>query len=264
MGSRLTATIAGTVYEFGELNSPFSQNGMAIGSFAGGFSNADVHSYQMHSELRNNFELNWRVRRGERRDALVASPDGSWSEDYTPSLTPSLLFGLRFLSFDDELNWTSRGVITTDDVPEAFSGQYKVETTNNMLGFQTGAEIRHQWRRFSWSVQAKVGLYGTSVDQDSTILIDDNTAFHAGVYPTENQRFGADTVSIGFIGELGLLLRYRLSPHCTLRGGYDFNWVVGLALAPEQMTFLNPHPVEVNDHGDLLFQGARLGLEYVW
>ncbi|MEZ6070633.1 MAG: BBP7 family outer membrane beta-barrel protein [Pirellulales bacterium] len=262
-GSRFgPITLGGIDFEMGELNSPFSPTGSFPGSFASGFSNADYHGYQMHSEM-HNFELNWRIRRGERRTALVASPDGSWQEDYTPAVVPSMLLGLRYLNFNDEFTWNSRGVITADGVDEPFSGQYNIDTTNSMLGMQIGGDIRWQWRRLSLSVQAKVGLYGTSSDQNSEILVNDDTTLHSGIYPASNQAFGDDTMGVGFIGELDLMIRYRLSPHCTIRTGYDFNWVTGLALAPDQLTFSNPATVTINHGGDLLLQ-ARLGLEFAW
>ncbi len=62
-----------------------------------------------------------------------------------------------------------------------------------------------------------------------------------------------------------MMMNYRLTPYTTMRFAYDFIWVGGLALAPEQFgqsTIIGPG--EVNSGGIAFYGGPSFGIETVW
>ena len=66
------------------------------------------------------------------------------------------------------------------------------------------------------------------------------------------------------VAEVGFEARYRLTPCLALRMAYDFMWVSGLALAPEQIKFTTIQEPKVNDGGAILIQGLTAGCELTW
>ena len=66
------------------------------------------------------------------------------------------------------------------------------------------------------------------------------------------------------LAEFGLITRYQLRPNLAIRASYDFTWIQGVALAPEQATFNSAAPEVVNVGGSMLLQGGSIGFEWVW
>ena len=48
------------------------------------------------------------------------------------------------------------------------------------------------------------------------------------------------------------------------RAGYDFMWVTGLALAPEQLQLVLNPVNRINTNGLIFYQGVSLSLEWMW
>jgi len=81
-----------------------------------------------------------------------------------------------------------------------------------------------------------------------------------------------DTNDVSFIGQANLLLTYRINYQWTLRGGYQFLFVEGVALAPENF---NTEPPALflastervpftDDDGNVFYHGWNVGLEFMW
>lgn len=260
-----TASVTGTrltsipdALQAGSLQSPF-------GNIAAGFSNADTHALAYSSDL-NNFEWNLRLRR-RLADQMVVLPDGTWIPRGNSGGTHSVLAGIRYLSSDERFRYTSQGSIIENlglpnQVINPISGEYQVSTSNNLVGLQLGGELLQENCLWYWGFRGKAGLFVNFADQSSRINIVDDSGFQGTVRPFVDE-FDGDGENLAFIGELGFTLAWRPVQNVTLRAAYDFMWVQGLALAPEQLVFDNS-PYLVNRGGALLFQGVSLGFEWIW
>jgi hypothetical protein len=133
---------------------------------------------------------------------------------------------------------------------------YTIDANNHLYGFQVGGLI-DVWYNGPWSVSAwgKAGVYHNSADQLTNVFIpavgtvgdqDDNTA-----------------VSL----DIALTATRQLNDWLALRLGYQFLWIDGVALAPDQLLGTNdvtvPIAVLEND-SDVFFHGAFVGLEASW
>lgn len=64
--------------------------------------------------------------------------------------------------------------------------------------------------------------------------------------------------------EIGAAVSYKIRPNLIARGSYDFVWIGGLALAPEQFVFVsNPQP-HITNNGTMFLNGVSFSLEYTW
>lgn len=174
---------------------------------------------------------------------------------FLPSM--SGLLGIRFLSVADEFQLTA-----TNDGSNMNAGQvgyYRTWTNNNMMGVQCGTEYTHDlWLRWLFfSIEGKAGAFLNFADQKN-LLFDS-----AGTY---NQRSARETQYAG-LGELTLAVTALVSNHLTLRGGYTFLFLDGVALASDQ---LDTNPTMANsrdflaDKGTMTLQGPFLGAELAW
>jgi hypothetical protein len=256
-GERTTNTSLHRSIQVGNISSPFPSN-------VGGFNRADSQELSVSSEM-HNWELNFRMRPRGRPDQLVLQPNGRWRRECSPGTYMSYLVGLRYMTVGDGSLWTTRGLVVdsaTPTVQSVTSGRYEVRTENDLLGLQIGTDIIFRRCKWSWGVHAKVGPYlnfsknvqdistQTAGDPLSTIAINDH--FHV-----LKQR-------AAMIGETGFEANYKFTPNFTGRASYDFMWITGLALAPEQMQYVpNPGP-SINTNGSLFCHGVTLGLEWNW
>ena len=69
-----------------------------------------------------------------------------------------------------------------------------------------------------------------------------------------------------FLGEIGISATYRMTEHFTLRVGYEWMMIDGLALAPEQIagSSLATNTANLKNDDNLWFYGAHIGLELTW
>ena len=66
------------------------------------------------------------------------------------------------------------------------------------------------------------------------------------------------------IGETGFFASYKFRPNLIGRASYDFMWVTGMALAPEQLQFTTFRLNHVNNNGTILYHGITLSMEWLW
>ncbi len=136
---------------------------------------------------------------------------------------------------------------------------YTVRTSTNYFGGQIGMRGRREWRR--WAVEGwwKTALCGTTAYQSADPIV-------GSISGVEREAQSARTGGVGFIGSLNGTLIYRLTDHWGLRAGYNFYWLTGAALAPNQWDFGIDEGAGtgINDNGVLFLQGANLGTEYRW
>jgi hypothetical protein len=145
---------------------------------------------------------------------------------------------------------------------------FNTNTNNSLTGLQIGGDL---WITplpgLRFGAEAKAGIFGNHMNVSTDIAT------------TQPAFFGEKSLSgyTAFVGELDVKMTYRLNYHWTLRLGYNFLWMDGLALAADNFnpTLPNvfagpagpngPPRVPVVDRtGDALFHGLNVGLEYLW
>ena len=228
------------------------------GTIVPGFDRADFQSTYYASFL-NNYELNGRITPRGRPDRLVLYPNGKWRRECQPGMQMSYLYGVRFLQLNETFRYHSEARISPAEGPEEINtGDYDIVAHNNLLGIQVGAEMIFRQCRWSWGIRSKIGPYINFADQVSDITAGPALA------PTWNRRLAYSKHEAAMIGEVGFEATYKFRPNLMGRASYDFMWVPGVALAPEQLQF-NTDPVNrLNNNGLAFFHGLSLGLEWMW
>jgi hypothetical protein len=173
----------------------------------------------------------------------------------TPSM--SVLFGFRYINVGDQFQLTATNNASNVDAGQV--GAYRTWTDNNMIGLQFGTEYTHdlfvQWLYFS--IEGKGGAFLNFDDQK-------NLLFNSGT--TYDQRSARGTQYSSML-DLSFALTALVGNHLTVRGGYAFLFLDGLALAVDQ---LDTNPTMANsrnfiaDKGSMTLQGPFVGAELSW
>jgi len=166
--------------------------------------------------------------------------------------TVDVLGGFRYFSLDETFN------INSTDFDEGTS-DYRVETDNNLYGFQLGARVRRCHGCFAWLATVKAGIYGNDAEQSQSVT-DFPPPFQLR---TPRSSSGGDTA---FVGEINLGLSYQVTKVWSVIGGYNVLWLDGLALAPDQLdfTFASDSGTALNHNGGAFFHGASVGVAARW
>jgi len=234
------------------------------GTYMPGFDRADSQT-TFYTSSTNNFEVNGRISPRSRADRLVLHPNGKWRRECQPGLYMSYLYGLRFMQINEAFRYHSEARIDTYD-PETGvlidsqenTGDYGIVTHNNLLGFQIGADMIFRQCRWTWGIRSKIGPYVNFCDQTSDIVSGPALA------PDYVRRLSWSKHGAALIGEVGFEATYKFRPNLVGRAAYDFTWVSGVALAPEQLQFDTQPANRINANGLALFNGLTLGLEWLW
>ena len=174
-------------------------------------------------------------------------------------LLPSLsgLIGVRFINVTDQFELTATN--NASNVNAGQVGTYSTWTNNNLAGVQTGADFTHDlyMRWLFFSIEAKTGVFLNFAEQKN-LLFDSATTY--------DQRSSRET-QFATMFDLSVALTALVSDHVTLRGGYTFLFLDGVALATDQ---LDTNPTMLNsrnslaDKGSLSLQGPFVGAEVAW
>ncbi|MGW8257410.1 MAG: BBP7 family outer membrane beta-barrel protein [Thermoguttaceae bacterium] len=235
----------------------------------GGFNRADLQTYYVDSEM-HNWELNLRLRPRGRPDQLVLHPSGRWRRECQPGTYLSYLVGIRYITLGEGMHWHSEGNIqyseTTSTGPlvdHPISGDYDVKTENDLLGFQIGADLMFRRCKWSWGVEAKIGPYVNFARDVQSIL----TSAPFDPYATvdiDTGRLEAQKQNASLVGEIKFLASYRFRPNLIGHASYEFMWMSGLALGPEQIQLVTNPLAHINTNGSVFLNGVSLGLEWCW
>jgi hypothetical protein len=159
----------------------------------------------------------------------------------------TMLGGFRYINLTEQF----------DIRPSDPSSQYRISTRNNLFGGQIGARTGQQMERLSWSLTAKVGIFGNDAKQQQ--YVEDFPAFNL-------RDANSNLDCTAFVGEINFLANYQVNKTWSLRVGYNLIWVNQIALAPAQVDFTNTTQsgtvVATND--GLFLHGANVGLEAHW
>jgi hypothetical protein len=231
----------------------------------GGINGADVWTTSYNSRF-HSIEADMRLRHRPDKDRLVMAPDGTWTRQYTSSYVPSLILGLRYVNLDEDYSFQSRSL--ADGITEAeFKGDYGIEASNNLAGVQIGGDLINQRERWYWGVRGKLGAYINFAEQFTVAQFNDlrATGPNAPGDPSIDIAARVEEASRAneaIFGEVGLMAAYHFTPNFSARASYDFMWLGGVALAPDQFTFTETARLAVD--GVIFYQGLSLGLELVW
>jgi hypothetical protein len=161
------------------------------------------------------------------------------------------LTGFRYISLNESFS------MTAFDSAEGTS-TYRVKAKNDLYGAQVGARARNCYGRWSLESTAKAGVYGNDMEQQQSSIVD----FQNVVYlPASGSREG----DVAFVGDFNITGIYRLNGCWGLRAGYNLIWIEGVALAADQLNFVNDGSTpDLVDGGGVLLHGANVGLEARW
>ena len=221
-----------------------------------GFTAATEHRYRYWANL-NSYEVNGRVRSRLGRDQLVMLPDGEWQREVTSGRQWGILGGVRYLSVDEEFNFAA-----TDGAIGAVDSTYDIKTHNRLFGVQLGAEVKEQHANWSFGVHGKAGAFVNFADQVSDVRIFDANFIAAPSTSTRGE--SANDEQLAMVAEVGLTGAYQLRPNMAVRLGYDFMYIQGLAVAPEQLTFDSSGAPKVIAGSFAFLNGATFAFEYFW
>jgi Putative beta barrel porin-7 (BBP7) len=227
-----------------------------------GFDKADVQT-TYYSSSTANFEVNGRISPRGSEDRLVLHPNGKWRRECQPGLYMSYLYGLRFLQINETFRFHSEGrtdVFSGGQLIDSRenTGDYDIVTHNSLLGPQIGADMIFRQCRWTWGVRSKLGACVNFCDQVSDI------SSGPALAPTDVRRLSWSKHQAAVVGEVGFEATYKFRPNLVGRAAYDFMWVSGVALAPEQLQFNTEPSDKINANGLALFNGLKLGLEWLW
>lgn len=226
----------------------------------GAYNFATGHQYAYESNL-NSFEVNAKISRRLGRDQMVLTPNGQWERQCAPGKTPTFLGGFRIITIDEEFSFDAQreGLSSITNLPDA-SGTYDIDAQNRLFGLQLGAEMIQQHCNWSFGVGGKIGGYANFADQTTTVRISDA---RVGL-SSSNRDESASDVQMALGAELKLLGTYQFRPNVALRCSYDFIYLQGLALAPQQLDFNAAPQPNVRSGAHQFLNGGSVGLEVVW
>jgi hypothetical protein len=223
---------------------------------AGGFDetdNADVTTIGYNSTF-DNYEVNFR----QRWMAPNCRYQGSW------------LLGVRFFELDENFNLFTSSAAGSGDPLAPATMNYHVRTTNALTGIQGGGDV---WicllPGLRLGAEAKAGVFGNHANADTEINVNTNPL------PADNTfvELNEDN-DIAFVANADIMFTYRLNYQWTLRGGYHFLFVDGVALATDNFNtepplIFNPPPAVgrvpfIDDEASVFYHGWTVGAEFMW
>ena len=266
-------------YHIGRLNTQFKVNNVNENSLntglddptttigVVGFDGADTQSFTESSRTQD-FELNFRIHPRPNPNQLVLHPDGRWRLECDPGWDMSYLVGLRYINISEGFFLNSQGIIgtflnETQVASNNVSGQYAIQTENNLLGLQIGADVDYHACKWSCGVHTKLGPY---VNWSHAIKDIVNNPAGLPTMQTFDNQYSINAQRASLLGEVSLQGTYRFRPNLIGRASFDFMWITGLALGADQLTWqIDPQGNDtINTNGTVFYYGPTLSLEWVW
>jgi hypothetical protein len=171
------------------------------------------------------------------------------------------------MQINETFNFHSQGTTDTFDRNTGalldsrfYTGDYDAVAHNNLLGLQIGVEMIFRQCRWNWGIHSKLSPCVNFSDQASNINSTDVTTGTTWF----NRQIAASKHEASLIGEVGFEATFKFRPNLMGRAAYDFTWVTGLALAPEQLQMTTLPVNKINTNGMLFMHGLSLGLEWLW
>jgi len=157
------------------------------------------------------------------------------------------LAGFRFMDLREEAE-----LIGSDVNSGLLPADTAATLTNNLYGLQIGAGLDF-WglgRRFHFKPMVKAGICENQIRRSatqSTVFGEWSSLHDTGNHPS-------------FVGEVGVMATYRLTPHLGLFAQCEAMWLTGVALASDNLSVLGT----IHADNDASFLGAQIGLQGKW
>ena len=211
-----------------------------------------------------NWEMNYHVAERMRRDRMELLPTGQWIRRASPGVTWDYTAGLRYFDMEERLDWFAHDVdsVFPDDDPTRFvDGHYALHTTNDLYGVQFGFGFTYQSDRWNFTLSTKQGAY----INDARARRNLNWSPSDGtINPPDDFAHDLHENGVSYIGTGSIVGRYHLRQNWSLRAGWEFMYITGLALAPNQVNFNPAIGQQLDLVGDVLYHGVSIGSEIYW
>jgi hypothetical protein len=171
------------------------------------------------------------------------------------------MIGIRYFSVHENMTLGGRGNVILDQnntgnlLNGVISGTYTVQTQSNLLGLQFGGDITFRDCTWNWSIRYKLGPLMNMGHADSEVR-----TYTSPLDIGRDASWKDSKTEVAGFAQVGVVGNYKFSPRFSVQAGYDWAWIVGLSLAPEQAAT----PGHLNTSGVLFFQGLSLGCNYVF
>jgi len=115
---------------------------------------------------------------------------------------------------------------------------------------------------WGWGVEGKVAPCINFAGQRS--LVFSNGTAQGDPFSTGdlNEIRGSEEDDLALVGDVSVVGYYQIHPNLTFKASWDMTFVVGAAMAAEQLLWLRDPAPRLNNNGYLYFQGVSLGLTW--
>ena len=215
-----------------------------------GFFFNDRQNFRYSSDL-DSFEVNYRIRTRPGRDQMAIHPSGAWTRHASSGQLRSFSMGLRGMSINE-------GFLSEAFVESDRTGMYRVRTGNDLFGPQIGLEVIQARDFWHFGFRSTLGTLVNFADRRSEFesVIEDPVA--GEVISERAQQDDEEHISI--LAQLGVYGAVRLRSNLSIRAAYDFMYVTGLGIAPNNARLAEEFP-GFHTTGDALYHGASFGFE---
>ena len=223
-----------------------------------GFEGAQRFS-TIHNSNFNSMEWNYKLHRRLGRDQLVMSPNGEWERHAERAWLPSLIIGTRVATVSEYFMFSSR---RNDQNFSQFGGDYQIGTQNWLWGMNFGGELISQNEFYFWGLRGRATPAMTFAANQQSLISNDQSAL---LPPRSvNRASTASEFAPGFVGDLSLFAGWNVTPNFSLKAGYDFLWVAGVATATRQFDLDNVRDNPIDAGGQVFYNGLSIGCEGSW
>ncbi|MCA9229745.1 MAG: BBP7 family outer membrane beta-barrel protein [Planctomycetales bacterium] len=218
------------------------------------FDTATSSQFRYDSRL-NSFELNYHVSSRMKKDHMELEPSGHWVRRAQPSVTHSLVAGIRYLDMNESILWEAFGIQDRNNDGNLETGYYDVQTDNDMIGTQLGLSVAHERARWSLNANVRTGIFLNHANVDSVFDVTDDVTNGDNHIVQDNMTFLTDA---------SLVAKWHLRPNLSIRAGLEGMFLTSLAMAPLQLNFAPVSTSENIARGDVAYLGGSIGLETYW
>ncbi len=232
---------------------------------APGFNFANTFNTSLTSNF-NSMEWNYKLRRRLGRDQVVMSPNGSWAKHAERGYLAGLIVGVRAANVNENFSFVSR---RTGVDPSVFGGNYDISTQNWLFGLNLGGEIISQNEFYYWGLRGRVApALSFAANQQSIVGVNTTTIPPDPPIPQnpspDIRSSAANQMGPGFLGDLSLFGGWQVTPNFSVKGGYDFLLVAGIATATRQFNLDNRRQNPIDGGGQIFYNGVSFGCEGTW
>jgi hypothetical protein len=226
----------------------------ATGTSAVVFFNSNTQTFSYSSNY-NDYQLNYRMQSRPGKDAMALQPNGMWVQHAVAGQVSSVYGGLRLSTLDESVVYSAARTVAmpTPPAPTDQNARYHVSTNNDMFGVHFGGDITQVHDDWSWGIRAGSGALLNFVDRLS--VLESNVAARDAQKLTDER--------LSWLLEAGIHSKYQVRPNLALRAGYDFIYYANVAIAADNLGFLNGFPELISD-APVFFHGGSVGLEATW